>query len=292
MPTFETPEPISVTIELGVGDIRIAASDRTDTVVEVRPSDPAKKADVTAAAQTRVEYASGRLLVRAPKGWRQWTPWGGHESIEVDVDVPVGSTLGGEVGVASLRCSGRIGECRFRAGVGDVRIDEAGSVELRTGAGDITLDRGVGTAEVKTGSGTVAIGGIEGTAVVRNGNGDTWIGEITGDARVNAANGSISIDRAHAGVAAKTANGHVHLGEVERGTVVAQSALGTVEVGVRDGVAAWLDLDTKFGSVQTDLEAAERPEPGEDAVEIHAHTSMGDVTIRRSTARHAGKDES
>ena len=57
MRTFDTPEPISVTVELGVGDLRIVASDRTDTMVEVRPSDAAKKADVTAAEQTRVEYA-------------------------------------------------------------------------------------------------------------------------------------------------------------------------------------------------------------------------------------------
>ena len=40
MPTFDTPEPISVTVEFGVGDLRIVASDRTDTMVEVRPSDP------------------------------------------------------------------------------------------------------------------------------------------------------------------------------------------------------------------------------------------------------------
>ena len=34
MPDFRTrtPGPISVTLELGTGDVRIAASDRTDTV--------------------------------------------------------------------------------------------------------------------------------------------------------------------------------------------------------------------------------------------------------------------
>src|ERR687897_902184 len=83
MTTFDTPEPISVTLEVGVGDIRIVASDRTDTVVDVRPSDPAKKSDVTAAELTRVEYAEGRLLVGAPKGWRQWSFRGGGESIDV-----------------------------------------------------------------------------------------------------------------------------------------------------------------------------------------------------------------
>ena len=68
MPSFDTPEPISVTVELGVGDIWIVASDRTDTIVEVRPSDGAKKADVAAAQQTRVEYANGRLLINVVTG--------------------------------------------------------------------------------------------------------------------------------------------------------------------------------------------------------------------------------
>ena len=40
MPTFDTPEPIAVTLDVGVGDIRVVAGDRTDTIVDVRPSDP------------------------------------------------------------------------------------------------------------------------------------------------------------------------------------------------------------------------------------------------------------
>ncbi len=49
MPVFDTPEPIIATIEVGVGDIRIAASEREDTVVEVRPSDSSRSADQQAA---------------------------------------------------------------------------------------------------------------------------------------------------------------------------------------------------------------------------------------------------
>jgi DUF4097 and DUF4098 domain-containing protein YvlB len=108
---------------------------------------------------------------------------------------------------------------------------------------------------------------------------------------VNAANGTISIDLARAMVAAKTANGDARLGEVERGAVVAHSAFGTVEVGVRDGVAAWPDLDTKFGSVQNNLDAAERPAPGEDAVDVHARTSYGDITVHRSSARRVRAEQ-
>lgn len=291
MPTFDTPEPISVSLELGIGDIRIDASDRTDTIVEVRPSDPTKKADVNAAEQTRVEYVRGHLLVSGPRGWRQWMSRRG-ESIDVRIDLPAGSAVRVDAGVAALRCIGRMGECRGKTGVGDLQLDEAGPVELRTGAGDVTIGRAVGKVDLVTGSGAVRIARVEGTAVVKNSNGDTWIGEVDGDARVSAANGTISVDRAQEGIVAKTANGDVHLGEVMRGAAVAQSAFGRVEVGIRDGVAAWLDLHTRFGNVQNDLDASERPGAGEDAVEVHASTSYGDVIIRRSLASPVGRDVS
>ena len=289
MPTFDTPEPISVSVDLGVGDVRIVASDRADTVVDVRPSDPAKASDVTAAEQTRVEYAGGTLLIKTPKGWQKWTSWGGRGSIDVRIDLPAGSQVRGAAGVATLRCTGRIGECRYRTGVGDILLEEAGPVELTCGVGEVTVDVAVGRARI-TSAGAVRIGRIEGPAVVKNHNGDTWIGEVTGEARVHASNGSISIDVARAGIVAKTANGDVRIGEVAGGAVVAQSAFGALEVGVRDGVAAWLDLETKFGAVRNDLDAAERPEPGEDAVEVRAHTSMGDITIHRSFASATGRD--
>jgi hypothetical protein len=290
MPTFDTPQPISVTVDLGVGDLRIVASDRTDTIVEVRPSDPAKKADMTAAEQTRVEYAGGRLLIKAPRNWRQYTFRGGGESVDVQVELPAGSQLQGETGVAALRCQGRLGECRYKTGVGDIQLDRAGAVQLRTGVGDITVERAGGDAELTTGSGSLRLDGIDGTAVVKNSNGDTWIGRVTGDLRVNAANGRISVDQASGAVAAKSANGDVRLGEVAHGAVLAQTAFGKVEIGIRDGVAAWLDLNTRFGTVRNDLDTADRPAAGEEAVEVRARTSFGDITIHRSSADNSGKD--
>ena len=289
MPTFDTPEPISVSLEVGVGTIRIAASDRTDTTVDVRPSDPGRKSDVTAAEQTRVEYAGGRLLIKAPKGWRKWTSRVG-ELIDVQIDLPAGSQVQGAAGVGSLQCQGRLGECSFHTGVGDIQLEDAGPVELKTGVGDITVEKAAGRVEVTTGTGGVEIGSIEGTAVVKNSNGDSRIGDVSGDLRVSSANGRISIGRAQATVVAKTAFGDVRLDSVARGAVVAESGFGTVDVGILDGVHAWLDLDTRFGNVQNDLDDAQRPGPGEDVVEVRARTSYGDITISRSSARVTGKD--
>jgi hypothetical protein len=291
MPTFDTPDPISVQVELGIGDILIEASDRADTTVGVRPSYPAKRADVTAAEQTRVEYANGHLLVKAPSGWRQWLPRRG-ESIDVVIGLPAGSRVRAELAVGPLHGRGRIGGCHCKVGVGDIRLDEAGPLDLKTGVGDITVERAVGKAEIVTGSGAVRIVGIDGIAAVKNSNGDTWIGEVTGDARVSAANGTISVDRADEGIVAKTANGGIRLGGVARGAAVAQTAFGEIEVGVRDGVAAWLDLSTKFGKVRNDLDDSASPGAGEGSVEVHATTAYGDISIHRSLAARAARDAS
>ena len=282
MPTFESLEPISVRVELGVGGVSIAAGDRTDTVVVVRPSDPDEPGDVLAAERTTVEFDDGELRIRAPKGRKQHGIRGGGEAVDIRIDVPSGSNVRVEAAVASLHATGRLGECRYKTSAGDIRIDEAGPVSLKTSAGDIGVRRAGGPCEISTSSGAVRIAAIDGPAAIKNANGDTEIGEITGDLRVRSANGTVVVDRALATVAAKTARGDIRLGEVTRGAVVAETAFGRIDVGIRDGVAAWLDLRTSMGRVDNALEAAERPGPGEDSVELRAHTAFGDITVRRA----------
>ena len=115
---------------------------------------------------------------------------------------------------------------------------------------------------------------IDGTAVIKNSNGDTLDRRGHGRrARERRQRQDHHRPGARAAVAAKTANGDVRLGEVARGAVLAESAIGTIDVGIRDGVAAWLDLNTKFGNVHNDLQAADRPEPDEETVEVRARTS-------------------
>ena len=284
MQTFETPGPISVNVELAVGHLRIVAGTRTDTVVDVRPTNPARSSDVRAAEQTRVDFAGGRLSIRAPKGWRLLPPFGGGESIDVTIELPAGSNVRAAAAVATFECTGRLGECDLRTSAGDVRVAETGAVQVKTSTGDISIEHACGDADLVTSSGAVRLDRVDGAVVVKNSNGDTWIGEVGGTLRVNAANGKIAVDHARAGVTAKTANGDVRLGDVASGAVVALTARGKVDIGVRDGVAAWLDLSTSFGKVHSDLDAAHGPQAGEGAVEIRARTAFGDITIRRAPA--------
>jgi DUF4097 and DUF4098 domain-containing protein YvlB len=281
MPTFATPEPISVALDLVVGDARIAATDRTDTVVEVRPSDPGHEADVRAAEQTRVEYDAGRLLVKAPKQ-RRLSLFGRPGSVDVIIDLPAGSQIQGDASVGAFRGTGRLGECRFSTSVGEVELDETGPVEASTGAGTVTVGRAAGPAKVHTGSGRVRVGAVDGTAVIKNSNGDTWLGEATGEVRVNAANGSIAVGRAGAGVDATTANGDIRVDALRRGTAVLRTSVGQIEIGVDAGTAARLDVLTRFGRVRSELDAADSPAPSDETAEVRARTSYGDIVIRRS----------
>jgi hypothetical protein len=284
MPTFQTASPITVDVDVGAGDISIEASERTDTVVEVLPSDPAKPGDVSAAEQTRVDLSGDRLVIRGPRGWRSWMPRGGRDSIDVRISLPAGSEIRGDAGVAALRCTGALGEFRFKTGAGDLDVEQAGSVHIRTGAGDVSVGHAAGDLNASTGTGVIRVDAVDGSAVIKSSNRETWVGSVGGELRIKAANGSISVDQARATVTVKTANGDIHLGEVTAGAVVAETAAGKIDVGIRPGVAAWLDLDTGFGRVNNELADSERPAAGEETVEVRARTSYGDISIRRAPA--------
>jgi DUF4097 and DUF4098 domain-containing protein YvlB len=282
MPVFDTPKPILAAVEVSVGDIRIAASERADTVVEVRPSQPGRREDEQAAEQTRVEFARGELHVKAPKHWKRWTPFGDGGAIDVSIELPAGSQLNVNAGVASVRATGTLGDTRLASGGGDVQLERTGTLRARAGFGEITVDTVAGDADVTTGSGVARIGAIDRDATIKNSNGDTWVGLAGRDLRVNNANGDIAVDRANGTVVAKTANGDVRLGAVTRGSVVAETGRGALEIGIADGTAAYLDLQTGFGRVDSELESAEAPQSPTDTVEVRGRTGFGDIWVRRA----------
>jgi len=193
MSTFTTPAPISATVDIIFGNITVKASDRTDTVVEIRPADPEWELDVKAAEQVVVEFTDGRLQVKHPKLRSIFSKRYG--AIEVLIELPTGSQLHGYTAKGEYVVEGEIGSCEL-----------------------------------------------------------------------------------------KTANGDIRLGEAAPGAVEARTAFGKIDVGIRAGVAAWLDLDTGFGRVNNELADSERPDPGEETVEVRARTSYGDIGIRRAPA--------
>jgi DUF4097 and DUF4098 domain-containing protein YvlB len=285
--TFDTPSPITVALDLYVADVRFAVSDRADTLVEVRPSDPDRSADVKAADNTRVEYdeATRTLSVVSKKPLNRFVNFSSKrpESVAVLIQLPSESAVRGEADLGDFQADGVLGTVVLKTDLGSVRLAETGPLNVRTGVGEIIVEGVSGSATVHSGSSDIRLGAVDGTAEVFNGNGTLRIGLVTGAADVKAANGSVTVDRALSDITAVSSNGGVRIGEVVRGKVSATSKNGSVEVGVREGTAAWLELNTTVGRVRNELDSADAPASGEpvDKVEIHAGTKLGDVTIRR-----------
>ena len=280
MPTFNTPEPISATIDLAAADVRVIATDRQDTVVEVRPSNSAHEPDVNVAEQTKVDYTAAGLLIKGPKqrsmGLRK------IGSVDVTVELPAGSQVEADSGIGTLRFTGQLGKCRVKIGAGDVELEQVGPLDLQTGAGAITVEHVAGRAEITNGSGRLRVSQIDGSAVIKNSNGETWVGDITGDLRVNAGNGAIFVGHAGADVTASSANGEVRVDDLIRGSASLKTGFGQIHFGIHAGTAAKIDAYTRFGAVRNSMEAADSPEPTDEVLEVHARTSFGDIVIRRS----------
>ncbi|MGO1050631.1 DUF4097 family beta strand repeat-containing protein [Crossiella sp. CA198] len=279
MPIFDTAAPITVELSLISANIRINATDRIDTAVEVRPSTESSKKDVALADLTEVRFSNGTLVVKTPK---PKPLLGGRGSIDVVIDLPAGSRLRGDSAVADLRATGLLGECRFSIASGDLEFNQTGPLNLNTTSGRISVEHTTGHADITTGSGEVWLHQIDGTAVIRNSNGPTTIGDITGDLRVKVANGDTTIHRAQSTVAVKSAAGNIRLNEVVRGSVVLDTNVGDLEVGIRQGTAAHLDVSALTGRLINELATTGGPETNDEIVKIQARTLAGNIRVHRT----------
>jgi DUF4097 and DUF4098 domain-containing protein YvlB len=284
MPTFDTPEPIAITVDVFLGNVKIVASDRTDTVVEVRPSDEAKTDDIRAAKDTTIDFAAGMLTVKAPRGWKMYTPFSGNPSIDVTIQAPTGSQLRGTGSVARFLAGGELGQVELKTSVGDMQLEKAGPVELKTSGGNITVDHATERMTVSTSTGIVRVRAVEGAATIKNSNGDSTVRDISGDLQVNAANGNITVDRARGAVTAKTANGNIRVADVTNGTLRLETSAGEIEIGIHPGSAAWLDVSAKNGAVQNLMTSAEQPADTDDTVKVYARNSFGNIIVRQATS--------
>ena len=280
MQKFDTPEPITANIEPGVGSVTVVAADRLDTVVEIRPTNPDNESDVDAAQRTTVDFAGNTLTIRGPK----YNPFIGpskNRSIDITVQLPAGSHLHGKSGTGDLTATGRLGDLRYKTGLGHIQFDEAAALSVTSGTGNVLGNRVTGKATVTT-AGRLHVGELAEGGELKNSNGNTVISAARAPVKVRAANGDITVEEAADDVEAKSANGAVRVLDAVRGSLTLETGMGEIEVGIREGSAAWLDVKTKFGRVRNEMTASEAPSEHADKVEIHANTAFGDVTVRRA----------
>ncbi|HEY3505225.1 MAG TPA: DUF4097 family beta strand repeat-containing protein [Actinocatenispora sp.] len=184
MPTFTSPQPISAVLDIPAGRIQLAAADRADTVVEIRPADASKSRDVKLADETTIEYHDGVLRIVAPTRNQYFGPSG---AIEATVQLPAGSQVTVKAASAEIRTVGRLGDVAVEGAYRRIAIDEAGSLRLTAVDGDVEVGRLGGSADISTARGAIRI-----TEAVR---GDVTLRTQAGDISVGAAHGvSASLD--------------------------------------------------------------------------------------------------
>jgi DUF4097 and DUF4098 domain-containing protein YvlB len=279
--TYPAAGQVKIDIEPGVGHIRVVATERSDIVIEVRPSDAGRRADLKAAEATTIDEVEGAITVRAPKDWRRFAPFGDTGSVDVTVSAPVGAEIRGRSEMGTIDVEGPVGDASLRTGMGAIRVGEVGSLFAHTGYGEVSARQVGGDADVSTGSGEIRVGQISGAAGIKNSNGRIEVTAVGGDLNARTANGDVVIGKAGASVSAKTANGNVRVHSVGAGAAELETSVGEIEIGIKDGTRAWLDLSTRFGHVRNMLGTTDGPGEG-PTVEVRARTSAGDIVVRRA----------
>ena len=268
---FETHEPVDLYVEIGKGNLSVTASDTTATTVEVMGRD---------SEQVEVRQDGRQISVVVPKSGRGLL--GFDISYTISVSLPTHSNAVIRSGSADVSLDGTFGAGQVRSGSGDCRIDTFdGPLVVETGSGDIYAERAGAELRIKSGSGDVDVAHAEATTAVSTGSGDVELGTTNGQVVIKTGSGDLQIGTAADGVSMSTGSGDMKIGSAKRGKFSAKGASGDVLIGIPSGVPVWTDITTVSGSIQSNLQGAGQPEPGQDYVELRAKTVSGDIELHQ-----------
>lgn len=266
---FETPGPVQLFVELGKGGLHVRAVETTTTEVRVQ----GREAD-----QVRVEQHGDRITVVAPKLRSGFLT--GDTSLQVDVTVPLDSSIATRTGSADVLVEGRVASSTVKSGSGDVRLESVGAPSVvETGSGDIRIDDAAAELRVKSGSGEVDLGRTAASLLVSTGSGDVEIHRADGPTVVKTGSGDLKLRESRSDVTLTTGSGDLTIGAAHGGRVSVKGASGDVRVGVPVGVPVWTDISTVSGEISSSLSGTGEPAEGQAYVELRAKTVSGDVVL-------------
>lgn len=269
--TFNSPNPVSLYVELGAGELVVDAEATTETVVDVEGKN---------AEDVVVDQRGDEISVVARQNRAGF--FGAARDLAVHVTLPSDSNLSTKLGSADLRTRGRLGETMLKTGSGDVRIEEiGGEASLESGSGDVQVDVAGGPLQVRSGSGDVTLDRLDAPAKVSTGSGDVLISTATETVQVKSGSGDMRVREARQDVALSTASGDLVIDRMHRGQLAARNVSGDIRVGIPSGVPVWTDISSVTGSVRSNLEGAGAPEEGQDFIEVRAKTVSGDVYLEQ-----------
>lgn len=278
MPTFATPGPVAATVEVAGAQVRVTASDRTDTVVLVEPINEASRKDVKVAERTKVDFAGGQLSVK--------TTVSGDKtgSVAITIALPAGSSLAAYLAHSDVQADGPFGECDLHIASGRVQLDRISALQANIASGEVAIGHIAGRADIEGGAFGMRIGEVEGTARLSNSGGHAWIGHASADLDLSSASCDFDIDRADGSITATTATGAIRIGRMTHGQAKLMNGSGNIEVGISEGAAASIDVNSERASVRDSVSSQGNPDASDSKVSVHARTRYGDIIIRRAAS--------
>ena len=275
MPTFDTPEPITVRVNSRSGNVTVTAQDTSTSTVQISGEE-----DGRSGGQFQVDFRNNILRIEAPRV----AGWGRSADGDVDLVVPTGSSLQIEASSGEVNCRGRYDEVRVNATSGNADVDVAtGPARIESASGNVSLEEAHSHVFLGAASGNVRLGAAHGddTVEITSASGNMELGIVNGPLRLSGASGEIRVVEARREVTANSASGDIILDLVHTGVVTAGSNSGDIRVRVAAGIPTWLDLNSLSGDITTDLADDNGPGDGEPTLELRATTVSGDIRIKR-----------
>ena len=276
MPTFATPGPIAATVEVAGARVRVTASDRSDTVVLVEPINEASRSDVKVAERTKVNFADGQLSVKTT------TSGDKSGSVAITIDLPAGSSLAAYLAHSSVQADGPVGQCELHMASGQVQLDRIDALRANIASGEVAIGHIAGRANIDGGAFAMRIGDVKGTARLSNSGGKAWIGHAAADLDLSSASCDFDIDRADGSITATTASGAIRIGRMTHGQAKLMNGSGNIEVGISEGTAASIDVNSERGAMHNYVSSPGDPGASDARVSVFARTRHGDITIQRA----------
>jgi hypothetical protein len=203
-----------------------------------------------------------RIAVPERRLWR--TP-----AFDVRVLTPAGAAARVAVASADVHLRGRFARTELTAASGDLAVDEAAELELRTASGNVRAGTVHGPASIGTASGEIRLGRAEGSL------------------RARTASGDVAVERTDGATSISTASGDVTVGAAAGESVRVKTASGDVTVGVAPGLRVWLDLSSVSGRMQSGLADDGPAGEGPAQLSLTLRSVSGDLRVRMAAATPA-----
>jgi Putative adhesin len=181
---------------------------------------------------------------------------------------PAGPSKGRDVKLAEQITAGYSdGILRITAPAGNRILGSSGAVE-------VTVQLPAGSrVEAKAASAQFTTAGQLGDVTFDSSQATVKVDQAT-TARLTTVDGNITVGRLGGDTEVRTVKGDIHITEATHGTVVLRTETGAITVGAAAGVSATLDAGTTLGRIHNALKNT----GGTSGLNIHATTTVGDIT--------------